>query len=67
MSREEALRNVGKMVMSKDAGVKMIYCVPVPHGPYRLLQVTKAGLAILEGREDHRVPLSLITLAEGNE
>ena len=64
MNREEALSNVGKMVMSKDAGAKMIYCVAVPHGPYKLLQVTKAGLAILEGREDYRVPLSLISLTE---
>lgn len=34
-----------------------------PHGPYRLLQITKGGLAILDGREKFRVPTSLLDLA----
>jgi hypothetical protein len=47
------------MVMIRDPGYKMVYHHR-PHGPYRLLQVTKGGLAILEGREQHRVPPSLL-------
>ncbi len=64
MTPKQAKESIGKMVMSTDAGWKMIPSVSVPHGPYRLLRVTKAGLAILEGREEHRVPARLIELAE---
>lgn len=60
MNTEEAKQHVGKMVMSLDAGDKMIDSVAEPHGPYRLLKITKAGLAILEGREEHRVRSSLL-------
>jgi len=60
----QAKNSVGKMVMSYDAGAKMIYKMAAPHGPYKLLQVTRAGLCILEGREEHRVPPSLISLPE---
>lgn len=66
MRIETARQIIGTMVMSRDAGSKMIPSVPVPHGPYRLLQITKGGECILEGREEHRVPPSLIELAEGH-
>lgn len=61
MGIDEARQLVGSMVMSRDPGHKMMRSLP-PHGPYRLLQVTKGGLAILEGREQHRVPPSLLDL-----
>jgi len=54
--------DIGKLVMSRDAGNKMIRSVSVPHGPYRLLKITRVGMAILEGRENP-VPLSLLELA----
>jgi hypothetical protein len=60
MNIREAKRHVGRMVISYDAGHKMIRSVSEPHGPYRLLKITKAGLAVLEGREEHRVPPTLI-------
>ena len=63
MYLQEAKNNVGKMVMSRDPGYKCIRSV-APHGPYKLLQVTKAGLAILEGREEFRVPPTLLALVE---
>jgi hypothetical protein len=63
MKTEEARANIGRLVMSRDPGYKCVRKLP-EHGPYRLLRVTKAGLAILETREDHRVPTSLIRLAE---
>ena len=62
MNREEAKQNVGNMVMSYDAGRKMVKQVRTPHGPYKLLQVTKGGLVILEGREEFRISPTLITL-----
>lgn len=45
--------------MSRDPGDKMIKETR-PHGPYKLLQVTKAGLVILEGRDEYRIPPSQI-------
>lgn len=63
MNLEEAKQSIGKMVLSRDAGCKMIRRVAKPHGPYRLLKITKGGLAIIESREDYRVPPSLIELA----
>ena len=60
MNLEQAKQSIGKMVMSTDAGHKLICSVSTPHGPYRLLKVTKGGLAILEGREEHRIPTTLI-------
>ena len=61
MNIEEAKNNVGRLVMSRDAGFKMIPSVATPHGPYKLLKITRDGLAILEGREEHRVPPSLLS------
>jgi hypothetical protein len=63
MNIEEAKESVGKMVMSKDTGHKLIPSGR-EHGPYKLLKVTKAGLVVLEGREEFRVPPSLIRLQE---
>ena len=54
--------DVGKLVMSRDAGRKLIKSVSIPHGPYRLMKITREGLAILEGREEFRVPPSLLEL-----
>ncbi len=62
MNTEETKENVGSLVMSTDAGHKMIACVREPHGPYLLTGVTKGGFAVLEGREDCRVKTSLLTL-----
>ena len=61
MNIDQAKASVGKLVMSLDAGYKATYRVPVPHGPYVLLQVTKCGLVILKDREEHRIPPSLIS------
>lgn len=47
--------------MSRDAGDKLIRAVPEPHGPYKLLKITRAGMAILEGREEYRIPPSLLS------
>ena len=59
---EEAKSSVGQMVMSRDAGNKMIHSVDVPHGPYLLKQVTKAGYCIIDKpRGDFHVPPNLIT------
>ena len=56
--------DVMALVMSYDAGFKLIRSVSVAHGPYKLLQVTKGGHVILEGREDksNRFGPSLIYL-----
>ncbi len=64
MNLEEAKQGIGKMVMSKDAGNKMIPSVFEAHGPYKLLKVTKSGLAILEGREEHRIPTKLLAFVQ---
>jgi len=61
MNLDTARKNIGKLVMSKDAGSKMIRSVSKPHGPYKLLKITKSGLAILEGREEFRIPPSLLS------
>lgn len=63
MDLELAKNSIGKLVMSRDPGHRLIRDLP-PHGPYRLLKITKAGLAILEGRTAHRVPTSLLELVE---
>jgi len=60
MNLKEAKTHVGKLVISHDAGCKLIQSVLIPHGPYKLLQVTKGGLAILEGREEFRIRPSTI-------
>ena len=62
MNIEQARKAVGKEVLTTHAGHKMIRSVSVPHGPYRLLYITKAGLAVLEGYEEFRVPPSLLSL-----
>jgi len=62
MTLEEVKANVGRKVMSRDAGAKMIRDVSIPHGPYILKQVTKKCQCILEGREAFRVAPSLLTL-----
>jgi hypothetical protein len=64
MNIEEAKLNVGKMVMSRDPGNKMIKYVEVPHGPYLLKQITKGSLAILEGRKQ---PVQPSLLSEPTE
>jgi len=64
MNIQEARNYVGKMVMSRDAGYKMIHCVADYHGPYKLLKITKGGAAILEGKEDLRIPPSLLLKAK---
>ncbi|MEE9337248.1 MAG: hypothetical protein V3U87_04145 [Methylococcaceae bacterium] len=61
MNIEEAKNSIGMLVMSKDAGCKMIHSVVKAHGPYILLKITRAGVAILEGRENYRVPPSLLS------
>ena len=67
MNIGDARSSVGRMVMSRDPGHKTIYCASVPHGPYELLQITKSGEAILKGREEHRVPPSLISLCDDGD
>ena len=67
MDTQTAKDNIGKLVMSRDAGYKMIYSVGTSHGPYKLLQITKAGLDILEGREEFRVPPTLLRLPYEDE
>jgi len=60
MDIETAKKSIGKMVMSRDAGNKMIRSVSRLHGPYKLLRITKGGYAILEGRERLRILPSLL-------
>jgi hypothetical protein len=48
MNLAEAKANIGKPVMSRDAGFKLIRSVATPHGPYLLQQVTKSGMAIIQ-------------------
>ena len=64
MTIEEAKSNEGKLVMSCDAGHKLIRQVGKPHGPYLLRKVTKGGMAIIARweKEDISVPPSLISL-----
>lgn len=66
MNIEMAKKSIGKMVMSRDAGEKMIRYVSIPHGPYKLLMITKSGHAILESREGLRIPPSLLELNKEN-
>jgi len=64
MNITEARSSVGQMIYSFDAGEKLIPRVSTAHGPYKLLRITKAGLAILEGREEYRVSPSLLFPAQ---
>lgn len=66
MNIEQARASVGKLVMSRDAGEKMIRSVNVPHGPYKLIKITKGGLALLEGRPEVAVPPSLLSPASNS-
>jgi len=59
MKMEGAKNSIGKMVMTTDPGNKMVKEMYPAHGPFRLLKITKAGLAILEGYEG-RVSVSTI-------
>jgi len=61
MDIKTAQKHIGKLVMSRDAGEKMIPFVSTPHGPYILLKITKAGQAILADREEFRIPPSLLS------
>ena len=60
MDMQTAKESIGTLVMSHDAGHKMIRSVSKAHGPYTLLKITRKGLAILEGREEFRIPVSLL-------
>ncbi len=64
MTIEEAKANKGKMVMSRDAGYKLIRHAREPHGPYLLRKVTKGGMAIIARweKEDMSVPPSILSL-----
>jgi len=62
MTTDEARASIGAFVMSRDPGHKCVRRSLEHHGPYRLLKVTKGGLAILEGREEFRIPTSLLTV-----
>jgi len=62
MSIEQANQIIGQMVMSYDTGYKLMRISQTPHGPYQLIKITKAGFAILKGREEFRIPPSLIEL-----
>lgn len=67
MNIEEAKPSVGQMVMSLDTGHKLTRLCTIPHGPYPLKQVTKAGYCIIaKPSGDFHVPPSLITLWETN-
>lgn len=62
MTLDEVKDNIGKMVMTVDPGSKLIRRLQKPHGPYRILKLTKGGLVILEGYEKFRVsPSNLIS------
>ncbi len=67
MKMEQAKNSIGHLVMSHDAGHKLIPRLKEPHGPYKLLKITKCGLTILEGRDDFRVPVSLLELFNNND
>ena len=62
MNIEDTKAHVGKLVMSRDAGIKLMRSVGQAHGPYPLIQVTKAGMAIIS-KQGYlvRVPPSLLS------
>lgn len=62
MTTAEARLAIGQLVTSYDPDHKLIRRVRTPHGPYRLKAVTKGGLAILSGRDDGRIPTSLLIM-----
>ena len=59
MTLEHAKLCIGCPVETNHAGHKLIRSIAW-HGPYILKKVTKAGLCILEGYEEFRVPPSQI-------
>ena len=60
MNAKEAQENVGKMVMSRDAGFKMVHS-SIPRGPFLFKKISKAGLAVISKPEgDVSVAFSLI-------
>ena len=61
MTLDEAKSSIGEMVMTRHPRYKLVSSLAISHGPYKLLQVTKAGLCILEGYEEFRVKPSLIS------
>jgi len=63
MNIQEARNSIGKMVMSRDRKSNKLLRVDEEHGPYRLLAITKDGMAILEGLEEFRAAPSKIRLA----
>jgi hypothetical protein len=63
MSIEELKAHIGQFVMSNDAGTKMIRSVRNPHGPYKLVGVTKGGMAILDGHPQGQIAPSLLIKA----
>jgi hypothetical protein len=63
MNIEEAKSNLGKLVMSRDPGCKLIRSVGIPHGPWTLNKITKGGEAIIsKNKEIRKVPPSLLSL-----
>lgn len=63
MKPEELQKYVGTMVMSRDPGTKLTPSVLVPHGPYLLIKITKAGFALLKkGKDEVPIKTSLISL-----
>lgn len=64
MNQEQARQSIGKLVMSRDVGNKLIKPGKEYHGPYKLIKVTKSGDAILESREELRIPPSLLKIYE---
>lgn len=62
MNLEEAKNSVGKLVMSTGRKSNKLLPMKESHGPYRLLQITKSGHAILEGLEEYRAKPSELTL-----
>ena len=65
MNIETAKSSIGKMVMSKDPGSKMVHSISHQHGPYKLLKITKGGRAIFEGRGEFRISPSLLEIYYG--
>jgi hypothetical protein len=63
MTIDEVKQNIGKKVMTDDPGDKLARSLR-PHGPYKIKQLTKAGVVVLEGY-DYRVAPSSLKLVEG--
>lgn len=59
MTPQEAQAFIGELVYTTCPGPKLVVSQQM-HGPYVLLQVTKAGRCILQGREEFRPTASQI-------